>query len=153
MERAELYGFLRLQRLGVVSSVGPEGTPQSALVGVAVSPELAVIFDTMRDARKYRNLTARPACSVVLGWSGEQTVQMEGVAEEPAGAELERLREVYFAAWPDGRARLARPGLVHLVVRPRWLRYSDYDQRPPQIEEIRLGGESSRFGCDRKGAS
>ena len=138
MEREEVYGFMRLQRLGVVSSLGPEGTPQSALVGVAVTPGWEVVFDTLRSTRKYRNLTARPACSVVLGWNGEQTVQMEGLAAEPDGAEMERLREVYFSVWPEGRERLQWPGLVHLVVRPRWVRYSDYDQSLPCIEEIEV---------------
>lgn len=140
MDHAELYAFLRLQRLGVVSSLGPEGTPQSALVGVAVTPGLEVVFDTLRTKRKYRNLMARPACSVVLGVSGEQTVQLEGVAAEPLGAELERLREIYFSVWPDGRTRLQWTGLVHVVVRPRWLRYSDFDRRPPRIEEMEIAG-------------
>jgi hypothetical protein len=67
----------------------------------------------------------------VLGWEGEQTVQLEGKAFEPAGAELKRYQEVYFSVWPDGRARFAWPGITHFVVRPRWIRYSDFDQSPP----------------------
>jgi hypothetical protein len=63
---------------------------------------------------------------------------MDGIARQPAGVELERYREAYFATWPDGRARLAWKGLVHLVVRPRWIRVSDYDQAPPLIEEFRF---------------
>jgi hypothetical protein len=27
------------------------------------------------------------------------------------------------------------PDIAYFVVRPRWIRYSDYDQRPPRIEE------------------
>jgi hypothetical protein len=74
----------------------------------------------------------------VIGWSGEQTVQLEGMAEEPGGTELERCRSVYFAAWPDGPARMSWPGIVYLLVRPRWIRYSDFDRSPPLIEEMAL---------------
>ncbi len=70
------------------------------------------------------------------GMGGEQTVQFEGTAVEPHGAELERVREAYFAVWPDGRDRPAWPGLTHFVVKPRWLRFSDFDPSPPLIVEM-----------------
>ena len=35
--RAELHRFMVQQTLGVVSSIGPNGTPQSALVGIATA--------------------------------------------------------------------------------------------------------------------
>lgn len=127
------------QRYGIVSSLSPAGTPQSALVGIAVTPALEIVFDTLNSTRKYRNLTARPACSFVLGgWTSEQTLQLEGQAFEPQGDDLSRYREIYFQAWPDGRDRLRWPGLVHLVVRPSWIRYSDFDQSPPAVEEFRF---------------
>ena len=136
MDKANIHAFMARCRYGVVSSIANDGSPQSALVGIAVTPELEIIFDTLRSSRKYRNLIARPACSFVVGWNGEQSVQYEGNAVEPQGAEMERIREAYFAVWPDGRARLAWQGLTHFVVKPRWLRYSDFDQSPPQIVEM-----------------
>jgi pyridoxine/pyridoxamine 5'-phosphate oxidase len=139
MDRLFLYRFMSQHRYGVVSSIGGEGNPQSALVGIATSPDLEIIFDTVKSSRKYPNLIARPACSFVVGWSGEQTVQFEGIAEEPTGAELKRCQEIYFTAWPDGPARMAWPGIAYFVVRPRWIRYSDFDQRPPVIEEMKFG--------------
>ncbi|HWE83443.1 MAG TPA: pyridoxamine 5'-phosphate oxidase family protein [Terracidiphilus sp.] len=135
MDRQRLYQFLSRFRYGVVSSAGPEGTPQSALVGIAVTPELEVIFDTVQSSRKFANLTARPACSFVIGWDGEQTAQLEGTASLPEGDELRWYQEAYFAVWPDGPDRLKWPGLVHFVVRPQWIRYSDFDQSPPEIVE------------------
>jgi len=137
MEHLALHGFICRHRYAIVSSVSDAGTPQSALVGIAVTSELEIVFDTLRATRKYRNLIARPACSVVLG-SGEQTLQFEGIACEPRGDELLRYREVYFSAWPDGRERLDWPDLTHLVITPRWIRYSDYDLSPPSICEIRF---------------
>lgn len=138
VDKAALCSFLSRYRYGVVSSIAGDGTPQSALVGIAVSPELEIIFDTVKSSRKYPNLIARPACCFVIGWGGEQTVQFEGKAEEPKGTDLQRYQEIYFKTWPDGPLRLSWAGITYFVVRPRWIRYSDYDQRPPQIEEIRL---------------
>jgi hypothetical protein len=53
-------------------SISGDGTPK---------PE--IIFDTVPSSRKYPNLIARPVCSFVVGWAGEQTVQFEGHATEP----------------------------------------------------------------------
>ncbi len=66
----------------------------------------------------------------------ERTVQYEGVADLPAGEELEQVRQLYFSVWPDGRERLSWPGLIHLRVRPTWIRYSDFNRAPPLIVEF-----------------
>jgi hypothetical protein len=138
MNKANLHTFMAEHRYGVVSSISATGIPQSALVGIAVTDQLEIVFDTLRSTRKYRNLIARAACSVVLGFPGEKTVQLEGNAMEPAGAERTRYQEAYFITWPDGRDRTGWPGMTYLVVRPKWIRFSDFDQRPPLIEEITI---------------
>ena len=139
MDRAALHAFMAGFRYGVVSSIARDGTPQSALVGIAVTPELEIVFDTVKSSRKYPNLIVRPSCAVVIGgWDSEQTVQFEGIAIEPEGADLKRCQDAYFAVWPDGPSRLSWPGLMHFVVKPRWIRYSDFDQRPPLIVEMKF---------------
>lgn len=136
MDRADLYKFMAGFRYGVVSSVAPDGTPQSALVGVAVTPNFEILFDTVKTSRKYPNLKARPQCSFVIGWGGEQTVQFEGEAVEPEGDELTRRMKQYFAVWPDGPLRLSWPKIAYFCVKPQWLRFSDFDQSPPLIVEM-----------------
>ncbi|WP_418959219.1 pyridoxamine 5'-phosphate oxidase family protein [Streptomyces tritici] len=137
MKHAELLGFLRAHKLAVEASVTPDGTPQAAVVGYAVSDDLELVFDTVDSSRKHHNLSTDPRIALVVGW-GEATLQLEGLADFPLGPELERLREVYFTAHPDGRERLAWPGITHVRVRPRWVRYSDFAQEPPLIEELTL---------------
>jgi hypothetical protein len=149
MDKAAIHAFMARFRYGVVSSLSRNGTPQSALVGIATTPELEIIFDTVKSSRKYPNLAERPSCSFVVGWGGEQTVQFEGVAMEPEGAELERYQEAYFTAWPDGPARMSWPGITYFVVQPMWVRYSDFDQRPPLIEEITFPVDPSPGGGSR----
>ncbi|SPF42031.1 Segregation and condensation protein A [Candidatus Sulfopaludibacter sp. SbA4] len=141
MTEADLFAFLTKHRLGVLGTIGPAGAPQSALVGIAVTPQLEIVFDTVKSSRKYPNLIARPACSFVIGgWgTGEQTVQYEGQAEELKSPELEKYQAIYFQAWPDGPVRMSWPGIVYFVVRPSWIRYSDFDQNPPLIREFTVG--------------
>jgi hypothetical protein len=74
-----------------------------------------------------------------VGWAGEQTVQFEGIASEPNGLDLKRYQEIYFRVWPEGQVHLNWPDIAYFVARPRWIRFSDYDQTPPVIEEVTLG--------------
>ena len=121
-----------------VSTMSDASTPQSALIGIAVTPDLEIIFDTTKSTRKYSNLIVRPQCSLVIGWEAEQTLQYEGRAEELQPPDLARYQEIYFQAWPDGPARLTWPDIVYFIVRPLWVRYSDFAQDPPLIEELQL---------------
>ena len=135
MQEPELYRFISQCKLGVLSSIAPAMVPQSALVGIAVTESLEIVFDTVKTSRKYSNLIARPACSFVFGWDGEQTVQYEGIARELRGAELNPYQDVYLRAWPECASHLAWPEIVYFVVIPRWVRYSDFDRSPPLVRE------------------
>src|ERR1700757_4216175 len=97
-----VHDFIAARKYGVISTIGPGGEPQSALVGIAVSPQLEIVFDTVKTSRKYPNLKADPRIAVVIGWEGEQTVQYQGLAAEPENGELQRAKAVYFAGWPSG---------------------------------------------------
>jgi PPOX class probable F420-dependent enzyme len=126
MNRTELLAFLRRHRLCVQASVSETGAPQAAVVGFGVSDDLELVFDTLDTSRKVKNLRRDPRVALVVGWDDEQTAQIEGVADEPKGAELERLKQVYFAAYPDGPERLAWKGITYVRVRPTWVRLSDF---------------------------
>jgi general stress protein 26 len=136
MKRDELVRFLRRYKLAVQASVAPGGAPQAAVVGFAVSDALEIVFDTVEVTRKYRNLRADARIALVIGWDDEITAQIDGVADFPTGDELERVRQCYFVAYPDGRERLAWPGITHIRVRPTWVRYSDFTKDPPRVVEL-----------------
>jgi uncharacterized protein YciI len=130
-----LVAFLRGAHHGVVSSVAEDGRPQSATVGVAVTDALELVFDTLGATRKAANLRRDPRASIVLT-RGAATAQIEGDADEPTGADLERLRSTYFDAFPDGRERAAWPGLTYFRIRPTWLRTTDFSRDPPAVVEL-----------------
>jgi general stress protein 26 len=133
-----VYRFLTdpQNKLAVFSSIADTG-PQSALVGIAVTPDLEIVFDTVKHSRKYPNIVADPRCSLVIGTTSGTTVQYEGVAREVTDAgQLAQLKEFYFAAFPDGPSRESWPGIVYIAVKPTWIRFSDYGETPPRIETL-----------------
>jgi tRNA-Thr(GGU) m(6)t(6)A37 methyltransferase TsaA len=138
LTKGELLTFLRGHRLAVQASVSPAGAPQAAVVGIAVSDELEIIFDTVDTTRKLANLRRNRHIELVVGWEEEQTAQIAGTADEPTGDELERIRRVYFAVYPDGVERLSWKGITHVRVRPKWARYSDFRGSEPRIVELTL---------------
>jgi general stress protein 26 len=139
MTLADVFEFMAKQKLGVLGTIAQDGSPQSALVGIAVTSELEIIFDTVKGSRKFKNLMSNPRCSFAVGWAGEITVQYQGKAYQPESAELARYQQRYFATWTDGPARLGWPGITYFVVRPDWIRYNDFDKSPPLIEEFTFG--------------
>lgn len=139
MTRKELLAFMRSERFVAQASVTRDLAAQAAVVGIAVSDDFEIIFDTLRTSRKAANLRANPSIAFVIGGmhdSGIRTVQYEGVADIPSGDELVRVREIYFDVFPDGRERLTWPDLIHVRARPMWIRYSNYAPQPPLVLEF-----------------
>jgi hypothetical protein len=135
-ERETALEFARGQRLAVLSTVSPGGEPQSALMGVSVTSDFEIVFDAVKTSRKYGNLCVNARVAFVIGCTGEISIQYEGMAQELTGKELERYLSIYFAALPDAMERRNWPGRTYFVVRPKWIRYCDYGQRPPLIREF-----------------
>jgi general stress protein 26 len=129
--RAEILAFMRCHSLAVQASVSAGDAPQAAVVGFIVTDDFEVVFDTVESTRKVANLRRNPRCALVIGGlvnRDERTVQLEGIADEPTGSDLDRLKELYFARfWP---------GLTYIRVRPQWLRFCDFNQSPPVIAEF-----------------
>ena len=139
MTRPDLLAFMRQERYAVQASTSPAGAAQAAIIGIVVSDEFEVFFDTIATSRKAVNLRHNPLAAFVIGpalANSARTVQFEGVADEPTGPEL----ELYFRTFPDGKARQSWPGLIYFRVRPTWIRYSNFAVNPPEIVEY-TGGE------------
>lgn len=131
--------FMRGHSLAVEASVSSSGTPQAAAVGFVVTDDFEIFFDTVDSSRKAANLRSNPHVAFVIGGAAEgdeRTAQFQGIAESPVGAELEHLQELYFRRFPEGRERLAWPGLIYFLARPTWIRFSDFTRTPPEITEL-----------------
>jgi general stress protein 26 len=138
MTSAELLRVMRATRYAVEATVTQTGAPQAAVIGVAITDAFEIVFDTIASSRKAQNLRVNRRVALVLGncYDGdERTIQYEGLADEPDGAELRRLKEIYFGVFPDGRDRERWPGITYFRVTPVWIRYSNYNANPPEIVE------------------
>jgi pyridoxine/pyridoxamine 5'-phosphate oxidase len=133
MTKAQLVEFMRRYRYAVQASIAPDGSPQAALVGIAVTDDAQLVFDTLSTSRKCQNLRQHPRCAFVIGCEDPATVQYEGTADQPTGHERERLQQLYFASFPDGRERASLPDITYFRVRPVWIRHSDFSGAAPQI--------------------
>ena len=130
---------MRRNPLAVQASVSGGGDPQAAVVGIVVTDDFEVFFDTMEETRKVANLRRNPRIALVIGGAtigDERSVQYEGLADEPTGDDLERLKELYFGTFPDGRDRQEWPGITYIRAKPTWIRYSDFNADPPEVVEF-----------------
>ena len=119
MTAAELLSFLREHSRVVQASVSRFGSAQAAAVGVVVTDDFEIFFDSAGESRKVENLRRNPRIAFVIGGTAagdERTVQYEGVADEPTGAELDRLTAALLRVVPR---RTGPPELAGHHLHPR----------------------------------
>ena len=138
MTLEEVFDIAKRKRFLVVSTVGESGAPEAALMGFALSEANEFVFDTLASSRKAVNLSRNPAAALVIGWDDNISLQIEGPARRPDGDDLASAKAAYFREWPDGRARENWPDIAYVVVKPKWVRYSNYAAGPPVVEEFTL---------------
>jgi hypothetical protein len=139
MTRGAVLQFMRSKQYAVQASVTGAGSVQAAVVGIVVTDDFEVFFDTLSSSRKMRNLRVNPSIALVIGGCDdgtERTLQYEGIADEPSGDDLARLLALYFERFPDGRERRRAGGVTYVRVKPTWMRFSDFDANPPAIQEL-----------------
>lgn len=132
----DLIGYVRAQRAGVVSTLGPGGEPQAAYLTFAVTEQGELVFDARPDSRKVANLRRDGRVAVVVGGPDGTTLQGEGTADFPAGADLDRCAAAYVAAFPEFAGSLGTGAVVVLRVRLTWARYGDFRGSTPEVHEL-----------------
>lgn len=126
METSEFAAFVRERGLGVIATLGPQGTPQAAVVAVVATDLGEVLFGTERGSRKFANIRQRPAVALAIGWDDDEvSVQCEGIADEPDGADMDRCLTCYLDRFPGERRLVDNGGLGLVRVRMNWIRYDD----------------------------
>jgi hypothetical protein len=136
MTPREVLALMRRSSFWVEATTHANGAPQAAVIGVAVGDSFELVFDTLDSTRKCANLRREPRVALAM-WAGEATVQVEGVTDEPTGAELAAAKRVYFATFPDGPDREKWAGITYVRVKPTWIRATDFSGAEPAITELR----------------
>ncbi len=134
--KPELLFYLQSHKLAVIATIDAAGTPQSALVGVATTPNFEIIFDTLSTTRKHANLQRDPHIAITFSGPDEQTLQYEGLASPVSVTEAkdEHYRQAYYDVWPEGRQHTRWANLAYWRITPQWARYSDYNRGPLIVE-------------------
>jgi len=146
MDQVALLEFIKRHRMAVEASVSTAGGPQAAMVAIVVGDGLEILFDTIQTSRKVENLRRNPKVAFVIGgWTpgDKRSVQYEGIADEPSGADLERLKRLYFDRAPGRGGPEIWLDLTYIRVRPTWIRFGDFNQTPPEVVDFGAGDLSS----------
>ncbi len=138
LTRKSAYEFLKACPFGAIATVNADRGPQAAMVNIAVTKDLELIFQTLQTTRKCLNLRRDPRVAIVT-WKEDETLQFEGIADEPDEYAREPLLQTYFEARPDARAHIGWPDLVYVRVKPRWIRLSFYSGTSWRVDELKLG--------------
>lgn len=131
---AAATALLASEMLGVLSTVGPDGRPQSALVGFSTLPGPRLVFGTSPASRKFANLLRDPRVSFVVS-RGEKTAQLEGTARVAVGSDDAACRAAHVAKNPRAKKYADDPVQKFLVIEPSWIRYTDYGTDPDTVVE------------------
>lgn len=79
----QIYGFLKANRTGVLSTVNPEGDPNASVIYFTVNDIFELTFTTKRDTRKHDNIQHNNHVQLTVYETGTQTmVQVTGVAQD-----------------------------------------------------------------------
>ncbi|UNK72081.1 pyridoxamine 5'-phosphate oxidase family protein [Microbacterium sp. H1-D42] len=132
VDRAAVAHFIRVCGSGVVATVGEDGGPQAAYVGIHAGDDGVLMFDAKDDSRKVGNITRNPRIAVAVT-GADTTVQLEGTARVTRDEERWRLGEAYSQRFPGSRALDA--GFALLAVDVHWVRVYDAAAHPPHVTE------------------
>lgn len=138
MTKEAILEFLKQHSLAVIATVNEQGAPQAAVVEFAELSDLTIIIDTLTYSRKYKNLQSNSEAAIVIGWDADKTLQIDAIASELSGPDLERAKQVYFVKNERARKWESHPGIAYFAFKPTWLRYSNVGVEPWIVEEMSL---------------
>jgi general stress protein 26 len=110
LARATVYTFVKDRRLGVIATASNDGTPEAALINIAVTSDIEIVFETASATRKFLNLMRNPRVCLVIGWDNDQTLQVDGLVDAPEGHEYDRLKSFYLSTFVQKTSDQYWPG-------------------------------------------
>jgi general stress protein 26 len=118
-----ILDFMTNHSLCVISTVGQDAKPESAIVGFSHTERLELIIGTSNKSRKYANLFQNPHVAVVIG-DEKGEVQYEGsVVILPNDDYKNMVEEAHINKLPGAAEYRENPDQVYLKVQPSWIRF------------------------------
>lgn len=131
-----ILDFIKKHKIAVISTVGSDCNPESAVLEFGETDDLKLVFDTFTSSRKYRNLSTNKNVAFVIGWDEDITIQYEGAAEEVRGEDARKYQQTYWSKNPKAQRWKIREGITYFKVTPKWIRYSDLNKDPWDVFEV-----------------
>ena len=135
--KKHIYEFIKTHALTVISTVGSDNVPESAVIRFGQTSHLEIIFSTFTNTRKYKNIMANPSVSFVIGWDERITVQYVGIAEELQGKDKLKYKKLFYAQSSKAIKWDEKKPIAFFKVTPKWIRYSDLNKDPWEIFELK----------------
>ena len=148
MNLEDLVQYVRAQADGVLSTLGPDGSPQAAYLPVTATPAGELVLDARETSRTVANVRRDPRVAVVVGGRDGTTLQCEGIADLPDGADRDACARAYLDAFPQFADSLADPGIVLVRIRLTWARHGDYRPGASASQDVDLGVTIRRVRAD-----
>ncbi len=134
--KKKILEFLNAHDCCVIATTDNDGKPEAATVGFSATDDLKLTIGTYRGTRKFANLQTNSKVAVVVGFSGDITIQYEGVARELTEPKLSERLKVHHAKLPSALKYRDHTDQTYLLIDPTWIRYTNYANNP-DVEELR----------------
>jgi general stress protein 26 len=132
----KILEFLKQHNECVIATSSEHG-PEAATVGFSETPKLELTIGTTSDSRKFRNIMREPYVAIVVGFSGNVTVQYEGIARVLGGEELVERQKLHFKKIPGVKHYKDDPHQIYLSISPTWVRFTDFSEGDNAVMELR----------------
>jgi len=129
--------FIKQNGLCVLATANKNGKTESAVMAIATTDNGEILMSTEPNTRKIGNLSINPLSSLLVGGVSSPSVQLDGETIIASGSAAEEIKNQILVIHPETKDYLSKTA-VFLKFIPKWLRYSDFSQNPPEILELVL---------------
>lgn len=137
IDNQKILTFLKSKDFCVLSTASPVGKPESAVMAYAVLDDFSFYIFTEPQTRKYANLSKNNKVSLIVGgWDNDPSVQIDGLISILDQVEGSKAKEFVLFIHPEWKDHFNSPDGKWFVIKPLWLRCSDFTQNPPEIKEL-----------------
>lgn len=128
--KQKVFDFISNEKYCVLSTVNTKGKPEAATMSFVVTNNLEVMFSTSKLYRKYGNIQNNNNVAIVFGVNGDDfvTVQYEGEISELT-ENVDYFIQKKIEKYPETAKYANDPDNVYLIVKPKWIKYSDLKQK------------------------
>ena len=135
--KPEILQYLQTHSLSVLSTVGNNSKPESAVMAFIAQSDFTFLMFTEKQSRKWQNFTVNSQASMVVGGlNDDPSVQLDGKIQVLDKERGETAKKQALSLHPEWSEYFSSPTGAWFAFTPTWLRYLDFSKSPPETVEI-----------------